>query len=458
MGDMVSGKLSFEELKNAVADGEIDTVLVAQTDMQGRLMGKRMQAEFFIDSAWKETHSCNYLLATDFEMNTVEGYAATSWARGYGDYVMKPDLSTLRRTPWLAGTALVLCDVLDHHQNPVPHAPRAILKKQIARLSERGLTAMMASELEFFLFRESYDEAREMGYRGINPIGAYNEDYHIFQTTKEEDVMRAIRTGLQGAGIPVENSKGEADRGQEEINVRYGNALQMADNHVIIKNACKEIAWAAGRALTFLAKPATDLAGSSCHIHQSLRSGTGAPLFYDSAATHGMSKTLRHYLAGLLHHASDITYFLAPNINSYKRFQTATFAPTKAIWSRDNRTTGYRLCGEDSKAIRVECRVGGSDLNPYLAFAALLAAGIDGMENERELEEEFTGDAYQAGQARAIPGTLREAAGRLKNSKMLRQAFGDEVVDHYVHAADWEQAEYDRHVTDWEVARGFERT
>ena len=452
------GNLTFEALKKHVADGEIDTVLVALVDMQGRLMGKRMQAEFFVDSAWEETHSCNYLLATDYEMETVEGYKATSWQAGYGDYVMKPDMTTLRRVPWLEGTAMVLCDVLDHHTHEeVPHSPRAVLKRQIARLEAMGMKAMMASELEFHLFRESFEEAQEKGYRDMTTISAYNEDYHIFQTTKEEDVMRAIRTGLQGAGIPVENTKGEADAGQEEVNVRYSDALDMADNHAVIKNACKEIAWKNGRAVTFLAKWNYNAAGNSCHIHQSLWSTDGKPMFFDEADPHGMSDMMRHYLAGLLNHAGDITYFLAPNINSYKRYQAGTFAPTKAIWSRDNRTAGYRLCGESTKAVRIECRVGGSDLNPYLAMAALLAAGIDGIENKMELEQEFRGDAYGARRARSIPGTLRDAVARLKRSKMLRAALGEDVVDHYVHAGTWECVEYDRRVTDWEVARGFER-
>ncbi len=452
------GNLSLDELKKAVKSGEIDTVLAVQIDMQGRLMGKRFQAEFFVDSAWKETHSCNYLLATDMEMDTVEGYKATSWKAGYGDYTMKPDLTTLRRIPWLEGTALVLCDMLDHHTHEdVAHSPRAILKKQVARLEAMGMRAMMATELEFFLFKETYEEAVGKGYRGISPISAYNEDYHIFQTTKEEDVMRAIRNGLQGAGIPVENSKGEADAGQEEINVHYSDALDMADNHVIIKNGCKEIAWAKGRALTFLAKWDYNAAGSSSHIHQSLWSLKGKPLFHDPKGQYGMSDTMRHYMAGLLAHASEVTCFLAPYINSYKRFQAGTFAPTKAIWSKDNRTAGYRLCGEGTKAIRVECRVGGSDLNPYLAMAAQIAAGIDGIENKMELEPEFKGDAYGAQKARGIPETLRDATATLNKSKMLRAAMGDDVIDHYVHAAKWEQFEYDRRVTDWEVARGFER-
>lgn len=450
---------TLDDLRTDTAAGRIDTVLVCLVDMQGRLMGKRFHAEFFLESGHKETHSCNYLLATDMEMETVPGYASTSWAAGYGDYTMRPDLSTLCRIPWLEGTALVLCDVLDHHgHEDVPHSPRAILKKQVKRLEAMGLKAFMASELEFFLFDQSYDDARASGYRDLRTASGYNEDYHIFQTTKEEDVMRAIRNGLHGAGIPVENSKGEASAGQEEINVRYAEALTMADRHAIIKNACKEIAWSRGKAITFLAKWNYGAAGSSSHIHQSLWSADGkAPLFLDKDAEHGMSAMMRNYVAGLLAHASEITCFLAPYINSYKRFVAGTFAPTKAIWSSDNRTAGYRLCGAGTKGIRIECRVGGSDLNPYLAMAALLAAGISGIENKLELEEPFVGDAYGGRDIREIPKTLREATAALDGSRMLRDALGEKVVDHYVRAAQWEQEEYDRRITDWEVKRGFER-
>lgn len=455
----MAAQYTFDALKKDVAEGSIDTVLACMVDMQGRLMGKRFHAQFFVDSGYTETHSCNYLLATDMEMETVPGYKATSWEKGYGDYALKPDLSTLRRVPWLDGTALVLCDVLDHHTHEdIPHSPRAILKKQVKRLEAMGLKAFMATELEFFLFDQTYDDARASAYRDLQLASGYNEDYHIFQTTKEEDVMRAIRNGLQGAGIPVENTKGEASAGQGEVNVRYADALTMADRHVIIKNACKEIAWQRGKAITFLAKWHYNAAGSSSHIHQSLWSVDGAtPLFFDNNGEHGMSDLMKHYMAGLLSHASEITYFLAPYINSYKRFMAGTFAPTKAIWSKDNRTAGYRLCGEGTKGIRVECRVGGSDLNPYLAMAALLAAGIDGIEKKMALEPAFTGDAYGAKDVREIPRTLRSAAVALNGSAMLRHAFGDDVVEHYVRAAEWEQEEYDRRITDWEVARGFER-
>ena len=452
------GNLTLDELTQAVADGTLDTVLVAMVDMQGRLMGKRFQAEFFLSSGYRETHSCSYLLATDIEMETVPGYKATSWDTGYGDYVMKPDLATLRRVPWLPGTALVLCDVLDHHtRDGVPHSPRAMLRRQIARLEGMGLQAMMASELEFFLFRQSFEDLAAAGYRNMTPSGPYNEDYHIFQTTKEEDVMRAIRTGLTAAGIPVENTKGEASAGQGEVNVTYSDALAAADGHAVVKNAVKEIAWSKGRAVTFLAKYDHRESGSSGHIHQSLRTLDGGAAFFDADAPHGMSKLMRHYVAGQLAHAAELTYFLAPYINSYKRFATGTFAPTKAVWSCDNRTAGYRLVGEGTKSVRIECRVAGSDITPHLAYSALLAAGISGIENEMELPPEFTGDAYGAGDVPEVPKNLRDATEALDNSAMLRAALGDDVVDHYVHAARWEQAEFDRIVTDWEVARGFER-
>ncbi|MBO6755078.1 MAG: glutamine synthetase [Roseibium sp.] len=452
------GTLSFEDLKTAIAAGNIDTVLACIVDMQGRLMGKRFHAQHFIDSAYQETHCCNYLLATDLEMYTVEGYAATSWAGGYGDYVMKPDLSTLRPVPWLAGTALVLCDVLDHHTHAeVPHAPRAMLKQQIARLAELGLTAKMATELEFFLFEKSFDEIRKSGFRDLEPISGYNEDYHILQTTKEEAVMRPVRNHLFAAGIPIENTKGEAETGQEELNIKYAPALDCADFHTISKHAVKEIAWANGRAVSFLAKWRSDKVGSSSHIHQSIWNDRDENAFCDPSGDYGMSDTMRHYLAGLIKYAADYTYFLAPYINSYKRFQKGTFAPTKTVWSVDNRTAGFRLCGEGTKALRIECRIGGSDLNPYLALAAQMAAGIKGLQDKLDLAPPASGDVYEAKRAAEVPHTLRDARDALRKSKMLREAFGDAVIDHYARAAEWEIEAFDRAVTDYEVARGFER-
>jgi glutamine synthetase len=392
------------------------------------------------------------------EMTTVPGYSTASWEKGYGDYVVKPDLSTLRRVPWLEATALVLCDLLDHltHEE-VPQSPRAILKRQVARARDMGFEPMMATELEFYVFENSYDALRDQGTGGLTPISGYNEDYHIFQTTKEEPLMRALRNGLYGAGIVVENTKGEADSGQAEINVRYTDALEMADAHVIIKNATKEIAHGIGKSVTFMAKYATDKAGSSSHVHQSLWTPDGTPAFHDPEDPHGMSAVMKQFLAGQLAHARDLTLFLAPYVNSYKRFTVGLFAPTKAVWSRDNRTAGFRICGEATKAVRVECRIGGSDLNPYLACAALLAAGLDGIENGLDLEPEMKGDMYSAQGIREIPHNLREAAELLNGSAMLRGAFGDEVVDHYVHAARWEVSESERAVTDWDLRRGLER-
>jgi len=450
-------KLNFETLQQQVADGAVDTVLACLVDMQGRLMGKRFFARHFVDSAYEETHCCNYLLATDLEMATPDGYASTSWESGYGDYVMKPDLDTLRPVPWLEGTVMVLCDVLDHHSHqPVSHSPRQVLKTQIARLAEMGFDAAMASELEFFLFEQSLDELREQGYRELRPISAYNEDYHIFQTTKEEHVMRPIRNHLVAAGIPVENSKGEAEAGQEELNIKYDAPLACADHHTIAKHAIKEIAWQQGHAATFLSKWSHDRVGSSSHIHQSLwRDKKSA--FYDAEGEHSMSPLMRQYLAGLIKYAPDVTYFLAPYVNSYKRFQKGTFAPTGIVWSVDNRTAGFRLCGEGTRAVRIECRIGGSDINPYLAMAAQLAAGIAGIEEKLELQPALAGDAYQASKAKQIPRTLRDAMRTLKNSEMLRAAFGDDVVDHYHRCAEWEQEEFDRVVTDYEIARGFEK-
>ena len=453
----MSEVLTFEELKAAVADGSVDTVLACLVDMQGRLMGKRFVARHFVDSAWEETHCCDYLLATDLEMATPDGYASTSWQSGYGDYVMKPDLNTLRPAPWLAGTAMVLCDVLDHHTHEeVAHSPRAVLKKQVARLEAMGLTAMMATELEFFLFEKSFDEIRKEGFRSLEPISGYNQDYHILQTTKEEDIMRPVRNYLVAAGVPVENSKGEAETGQEELNIKYAPALKTADHHTIAKHAVKEIAWQKGRAVTFLSKWHHNKVGSSSHIHQSIWKD-GKSAFFDANDELGMSALMRNYLAGLLKYAVECTYFLAPYVNSYKRFQKGTFAPTRTIWSVDNRTAGFRLCGDGTEAVRIECRIGGSDINPYLALAAQIAAGIKGIEEALELVPPAKGDAYE-GSSGMIPKNLRDAREALQGSAMLREAFGDEVIDHYCRAAEWELEEFDRVVTDYEVARGFERS
>ncbi|MEC9142584.1 MAG: glutamine synthetase family protein, partial [Pseudomonadota bacterium] len=387
---------------------------------------------------------------------TPDGYDATSWESGYGDYIMKPDLATIRRLPWLDGTVLVLCDVLDHHTHEeVPHSPRAMLKRQVARARALGLEAMMATELEFFIFEQSFDDIRKSGFRDMAPISGYNEDYHILQTTKEEYLMRPLRNHLRAAGVPVENSKGEAETGQEELNIKYAEAMLAADHHSIAKHAAKEIGWQQGNAVSFLPKWHHDKVGSAAHIHQSLWKD-GKPVFFDNADALGMSALMKQYLAGLLAHSAETTYFLAPYINSYKRFARGTFAPTRIIWSVDNRTAGYRVCGDGTSGVRVECRIGGSDLNPYLAMAAQLAAGLSGIEAGMELPDPAKGDVYK-GRTAMLPTSLRDARAAMLKSKMLREAFGEAVVRHYARAAEWEIEEFDRVVTDYEVARGFER-
>ncbi len=453
----MTGKLTLDELREAIHGGRIDTVLVCLVDMQGRLIGKRVTGHFFLDSVVKEMHVCDYLLTVDMEMEPVPGYKAASWDLGYGDFGVRPDLATLRVIPWLPGTALVLGDCVDHHGHELAHSPRTILKRQLARLREKNMVAKMGSELEFYVFDDTYEEARKKGYTDLKTAGWYIEDYHIFQTTKEESLIRAIRNGMDGAGVPVEFSKGEWGPGQEEINLRYAEALEMADRHVIYKNGVKEIAYLQGKAVTFMAKWDYDLAGNSCHIHSSLWDATDdTALFYDADAAHHMTPLFRHYLAGQLALAEELTLFLAPYINSYKRFQAGSFAPTKAVWSLDNRTAGFRLLGH-GPSLRTECRIPGGDVNPYLAYAALLAAGLHGIENELPLEPIVAGNAYDNAAIREVPKTLRDALTALDGSAVLREALGDAVIDHYLHAGRWEQAEYDRRVTDWERTRFFER-
>jgi glutamine synthetase len=455
----MAGTISFDQLKKLVSAGDIDTVLACAVDMQGRLIGKRFLAKFFVESAYDETHGCNYLLANDIDMEPVPGYKAASWSKGYGDFVMKTDLDTIRVLPWLDKTAMVLCDLQDHHTHEdLPHSPRGILRRQVARLKERGYLAYFASELEFYLFDETYDTARAKHWKNLDTASPYIEDYLIGLTSKEEGVMRRLRNEMEAAGIPIENSKGEWGPGQEEINVRYAEALEMADRHVILKNGAREIAHSEGKAISFMAKYNYELAGNSSHIHNSLWSADGkTPLFFDKQAKWTLSELGQQWAAGQLRYAKEFTWFLAPYINSYKRFQAGTFAPTKIMWSEDNRTAGFRLCGMGTKGIRMECRIGGADLNPYLAFAALIAAGLAGIDEKLELQEPFVGDAYQANRLPEIPKTLREATETMAKSKMLKETFGADVIEHYVHTARWEQFEYDRRVTDWELHRGFER-
>jgi len=448
--------MSFDVLKAQIDDGHIDTMLVCTVDMQGRLVGKRFHAKAFLDVAVEETHCCNYLLATDLAMATVPGYTAASWERGYGDLSMKPDLGTIRPMPWLEGTAMVLCDLIDHNTDaPVPHAPREMLKRQIARAEAMGFTAMMATELEFFLYQGTHDDIAANGFRDMQTVSRYNEDYHIFQTSKEEPVMRPIRNHLYAMGIPVECTKGEAEAGQEELNIIYADALDCADHHMLAKHAVKEIAHQNGMAATFLPKISPDRVGSSAHVHQSLwKSGENA--FRDPGRDLGKSEVMDHYLAGLLKYAAETTYFNAPYINSYKRFAKGTFAPTRVVWSVDNRTAAYRLCAAGTAGIRVECRTPGADVNPYLALAAMLAAGLAGIEEKLALPPATSGDAY-AETGSDLPATLRDARTAMLDSQMLRASMGDDVIDHYARAAEWEIEEFDRAVTDYEIARGFEK-
>ncbi len=453
----MTANFDVDTLRDAVQAKKIDTVLVCFPDMQGRLMGKRVTGHFYLEHAMHELHVCDYLLANDTDNKPVPGYEAANWDRGYGDFELKSDLSTLRLIPWLPATALVLADCVDHHGEEVPHAPRTILKRQVERARAQGYVAKMGSELEFYVFDETFDALREKRYRGGKTAGWYIEDYHIFQTSKEEELIRAIRNALDEAGIPVEFSKGEFGPGQEEINLRYADALEMADRHVIYKNAAKEIAYQQGKSVTFMAKWDYELAGNSCHLHSSLWDEEGkTPLFHDENDARGMSALFRHYLAGQLALVQEMTYFFAPYINSYKRFQAGSFAPTKAVWSGDNRTSGFRVLGSGAGS-RVECRIPGADANPYLAFAATIAAGLHGIERSLELEPAFEGNAYAAEDVREVPKTLREALAALERSTVLREAFGDPVIEHYLHAGRWEQLEYDRRVTDWELIRNFER-
>lgn len=449
------GKMTLEELEELVGAGEIDTVVAAFTDMQGRLIGKRVTGHFFLESVRHEWHACDYLLALDMEMEPVPGFRVASWERGYGDFAIRPDLSTLRRIPWLPGTALVLGDVCDHEGNELAHSPRAILKRQLARLRERGLVAKMASELEFYVFDEDYRTCRDRDYRDLRTAGWYIEDYHIFETTKREPLMRAIRNGMDNAGVPVEFSKGEWGPGQEELNLAYAEALEMADRHVIYKNGVKEIAHQQGKAVTFMAKWRQDLAGSSCHIHASLwHAGDDRPAFVDGDGHE--NDTFRWFLGGNLALAREYCVFLAPYVNSYKRFVKGSFAPTNIVWSRDNRTAGFRVLGH-GPSTRVECRMPGADVNPYLAYAAILAAGLHGIDHRIDPGPEFRGDAYGSGEVPSLPRTLREAAELLDRSEVLRELLGDLVVEHYVHAARWEVSVFDQAVTDWERLRYFER-
>jgi glutamine synthetase len=442
--------LNLDDLRTAVADGSIDTVAVAFTDMQGRLMGKRLHAGFFLEEtdAGQPVEGCNYLLALEMEMDPVPGYTIASWERGYGDFDLRPDLETLRPIPWLEGNALVLADVAWHDGSPIAPSPRQVLKRQVDRAAEAGYTAMFGSELEFFLFRESYAEAHAKHYRGLTPSVPYILDYHLLATAYDEPFLRLIRNSMQAAGLRVESSKGEAWPGQHEINFRYAEAVTAADNHVVYKNGAKELAFQNGCSITFMAKPDHTAIGSSCHIHASLwRDGENAFA--------GEGGVFERFLAGQIACAGELAIFFAPAINSYKRYAAGSWAPTTLAWGHDNRTCGFRIVGRGSSQ-RVETRIPGADTNPYLAFAAILAAGLYGIERELELPPAFEGNAYESDVER-FPSTLREAIVALEGSMMARAAFGDDVVDHYLNYARTEQRLFDEVVTCYERERMFER-
>ncbi|SBT37859.1 glutamine synthetase family protein [Micromonospora narathiwatensis] len=453
---MRTAPLTLEQLRVAVDDGGIDTVVLALTDMQGRLQGKRFHAPYFLDQVVAHgSEGCNYLLAVDVDMNTVDGYAMSSWARGYGDFAMRPDLVTLRPVPWQPGTALLLADLewLDG-SGPVVASPRQILRRQLDRLAGHGLTAYAGTELEFVLFRDSYEEAWRRGYRDLTPANQYNVDYSLLGTARVEPLLRRIRTEMAGAGLTPESAKGECNLGQHEIAFRYDEALTCADHHVIYKNGAKEIAAQEGMSITFMAKP-NAREGNSCHIHFSLRDADGRPVLAGDGPAH-LSATGQRVLAGLLATMREFSLFSAPNVNSYKRYQPGSFAPTALRWGTDNRTCALRLVGH-GPGLRVENRAPGADVNPYLAIAALAAGAVHGIERELTLEEECTGNAYDDGTAERVPGTLRDALALWESSELARDAFGPEVVAHYANQARVELTAFDAAITDWELTRGFER-
>lgn len=446
--------LSVEELRSDIETGRIDTVLLAITDMQGRLQGKRLSARYFLDEVLHHgSEGCNYLLAVDVDMNTVDGYAMSSWERGYGDFVMKPDLSTLRRIPWQEGTVLLMADLTWEDGSDVTASPRQILRRQLARLAERGLAAYVGTELEFVVFDNSYEDAWQRAYRDLTPANLYNVDYSLLGTARIEPLLRRIRREMEGAGMYVESAKGECNLGQHEIAFRYAEALATCDNHVIYKNGAKEIAAQEGKSITFMAKP-NQREGNSCHIHISLRSLDGDPVMAGSGQ-HGLSELGARFIAGQLACLRELTLMYAPNINSYKRYVPGSFAPTAIKWGIDNRTCSLRLVGH-GHSLRVENRVPGGDVNPYLAVAALVAAGLHGIDEELTLEDAFAGNAYASG-AETVPHTLRDALTLFEGSKQARAWFGEDVVDHYANNARVELAAFDAAVTDWELFRGFER-
>jgi glutamine synthetase len=459
--DVSPGMLTRDELARLVENGEIETVLTVFPDMYGRLMGKRMTGSFFVKSvADHGMHTCDYLLACDMEMDPVQGYDFTSWEKGYGDMRAAVDWGTLRRAAWLEKTAIVLCDlVTDPGDAPIEVAPRRVLRRQVARAAEMGFLAKAGSEIEVYLFRESYDSARRKNYRDLETLGSYIEDYYIFPGTKEAPLLDAIVRGLEGSGVAVENSKGEWGPGQQEINLEFGEVVEHADRNVLYKHAAREIAHQQGLAVTFMAKWDERLAGSSMHQHLSLWDTGGGQSRFAGKGKLGevaCSDDFRWFLGGWMAHAQELAAFFAPSVNSYKRYQSASFAPTAIAWATDNRTVGFRVVGR-GESLRIECRIPGADANPYLAYAAALAAGLAGIRDRVEPPPEFSGNAYAATDLTRVPTSLRDAIDRLDGSALAREAFGEDVVKHYLHFLRTEQRKFDGAVTDWERARFFER-
>jgi glutamine synthetase len=449
------GMLTIEDLRKEAEEGTIDTVVTAFTDMQGRLFGKRIQVEYFLEDVLEHgIEGCNYLLALDMEMDPVPGYEMANWEGGYGDFEIVPDLATLRRIPWLDRSALVLCDVANEDGSAVVASPRQVLIAQYERAAKMGYRPMMASELEFYLYKESYAEAHEKDYKGLTPTIPYILDYHILATTMDEAYLGPIRRGMHQAGIPIEFSKGEAWYGQHEVNFRYADGVSSADRHTIYKNGVKEIAFLNGISATFMAKPSEDDIGSSCHIHTSLVD----PDSGDSAFVEGEEETdvFRHFLGGMRNHLREVALFVAPAINSYKRYATESWAPTSISWGRDNRTCGFRIVGHGPSR-RIECRIPGADVNPYLGYAALLAAGLDGIENQTDPGPELKGNAYEEAEAEPFPSSLREAVELWEGSDFARKTFGESVWRHYLNYGQTEQRLFDEVVTDYERRRMFER-
>jgi len=453
------GRLTIGALADLVGRGTIDTVVVEMIDLQGQLIGKRVTGSFFVDSVTREgMHACSYLWGMDVDNTPLPGFALTGWSTGYQDFHAVPDLRTLRWVPWLPATAIVLCDLETTDGEPVEEYPRQVLRRQVEKLAAHGMHAKMASELEFYTFQDSYRQAAAQGYRDLHPTGHYIEDYHILQGSKVEGLLRAIRTGMDAAGIPVESSKGEWGHGQGEINLRYADPIEMADRHVLYKNGAKEIAIAQGMSLTFMAKWTAEQAGSSCHVHTSLWATDGdRALFHQpEAAAPGMSALCQQFLAGQLQLSRELSVFTAPGVNSYKRYREGSFAPVRLVWGYDNRTCGLRVVGHQA-SLRIEARHPGADVNPYLALASILAAGRYGIERGLALPPMFSGDAYAGSEQTRVPHNLEEAIGLLAASTAARELLGTRVVEHYLHLARMEQETFDTTVTDWERQRNFER-